>query len=185
MKKLGYFFFVGMLLLPVAIFADASSFAVTKATSSATTRQLISDKNQNVSAKTSSTDLANLTAVEQRQQNKAPNQNGKSVAKSPLVQLELEFRKDTKYSVFSLPNPSRLVIDVKDSQAKTKFDKSSLQNTPVKKVRVAKHSDKLLRIVFDLDRNVTFSTKEEPFADTNAGNNANDKVRLVITLNSK
>lgn len=91
------------------------------------------------------------------------------------VQLELEISKNAHYKVFSLPNPPRIIVDVKGNAASTEFDKSSLANTPVKGVRSARHDDGVLRIAFDLKEAMTFKVQEV------VGSNANS-TKLVISL---
>lgn len=91
------------------------------------------------------------------------------------TQLELEISKGSHYSVFSLTNPPRIAIDVKGNATTTEFDKASLANTPIKRIRSAKHEDNRLRIVFDLKQDVAFKVQET------TGNSANS-VKVLIGL---
>ncbi|OUR73438.1 N-acetylmuramoyl-L-alanine amidase [Methylophaga sp. 41_12_T18] len=63
------------------------------------------------------------------------------------------------YRTFTLANPARLVIDLKQSKQKTKLSIPSLSNYPIKAIRHASWDKNTLRIVLDLKQKLTFSTQ--------------------------
>lgn len=80
------------------------------------------------------------------------------------------------YSVFSLQNPDRLVIDFNNtSLATTDLSQLNLVNTPIKDIRDAVHNGTGLRVVFDLKNPVQESDFLLP-------QNLISKTRLVIDL---
>ncbi|MDD7805196.1 MAG: N-acetylmuramoyl-L-alanine amidase [Endozoicomonas sp. (ex Botrylloides leachii)] len=59
------------------------------------------------------------------------------------------------HSEFTLPNPRRLVIDIKDTTLKTTLTSLRLKNTPIRRVRHGIQHKTSLRIVLDLSGAVT------------------------------
>lgn len=179
---------IGSVLLPVTLFANPTP-TPPAATTQPTIQQLAKIQNQSAPALTTA-----LTAPTTTSTNSAAIPSGKpapiqqkatTTATEVLVQLEIELSKNTKYSVFSLPNPARLIVDVKDGTATTDFDKTTFVNTPIKKVRTAKHGNDMLRIVFDLKKDLAFTTREEVLNGVNANDNNSGKKRLIIVLSTK
>ena len=80
-----------------------------------------------------------------------------------------------KYSVFSLENPSRLVIDLKGVNQSVNLNNVDLTDSPVKKIRSARHDGGRLRIVLDLDRPVYYHSE----ISTLEGDH---KQHLILTL---
>lgn len=85
----------------------------------------------------------------------ASNVNGVRFWQDPeKTRLVFDLSDDVKYKIFTLPNPSRLVIDIKQSVLKTDLSKIEL---PISLVSQIRNSDKSgnLRIVLDLKKSVT------------------------------
>ncbi len=55
-----------------------------------------------------------------------------------------------KYTVFSLDNPHRLVVDVDNSSSRFSLSEQEINNTPIKGIRTATKNNNNLRLVFDL-----------------------------------
>jgi len=179
MKKSIFVLFVGVLLLPAVGFSDvAKSAKVTdvpiKADTAATQTVVGSSQNSAVIPKTTE-----VPAISQNKQSQ-PKQEAQKI----LAQLEIELNKSTKYKAFSLPNPARLIIDIQDSKAAVDFDKAAFKGTPIKNVRTAKRENNIVRVVFDLEKNVTFTTREEMLTASGAVGD-DSKMRLVISLVAK
>jgi len=70
------------------------------------------------------------------------------------TRIVFDLSDDVQYKIFTLPNPSRLVIDIKQSVLKVKLSKIELPKTLVSQIR---NSDKSgnLRVVLDLKKTVT------------------------------
>jgi N-acetylmuramoyl-L-alanine amidase len=83
-----------------------------------------------------------------------------------------------KHRVFVLDNPSRLVIDVKNTQANRNLSQPSASHPLFAHVRAAAKNDSDLRIVIDLKQNVT--AKSHKLATNNS-----DSQHLIIDLLSK
>lgn len=83
-----------------------------------------------------------------------------------------------KHRVFVLENPSRLVIDIKDAQAKSTIKQPSESHPLFSKVRAAAKNDTDLRIVVDLKETVT--AKSHKLATNNS-----DNQHLVVNLLTK
>jgi len=54
------------------------------------------------------------------------------------------------YDIFYLANPSRLVVDLKNTDEVITINKTLYANTPIKNIRIGKHEDRRLRVVLDL-----------------------------------
>lgn len=59
-----------------------------------------------------------------------------------------------EHTIFSLEDPSRLVIDMKDASLKARLDKLDLGDSPVKRIRSASRNGNDLRVVLDLSKDV-------------------------------
>jgi N-acetylmuramoyl-L-alanine amidase len=70
------------------------------------------------------------------------------------TRLVLDISDTFYYSVFSLDNPSRLVIDIKSTELKTNLDKLAISPTPISKIRSAVRNGSNLRIVLELKTKV-------------------------------
>ncbi|WP_263081163.1 N-acetylmuramoyl-L-alanine amidase [Endozoicomonas sp. Mp262] len=82
--------------------------------------------------------------------------NGVRLWRSPdKTRLVFDVSSAVAHSEFSLNNPQRLVIDIKDSRLKTSLTALPLKNTPIKKVRYGVRNKKDLRIVLDLSQQVS------------------------------
>ena len=71
------------------------------------------------------------------------------------TRLVLDLSGPVEHKVFTLDNPNRLVIDIKNSTLKTTFDKLDLASTPIDAMRSGLRGDADLRLVFDLKKPVT------------------------------
>ena len=79
------------------------------------------------------------------------------------TRLVFDLSDDVQYKIFTLPNPSRLVIDIKQSVLKIDLSKIELPKSLVSQIR---NSDKsgTLRVVLDLEKSVTTNDfKLKPF----------------------
>ena len=82
--------------------------------------------------------------------------NGVRLWRSPdKTRLVFDVSGEVAHSEFSLANPQRLVIDIKDSRLKTTLSSLPLKNTPIRKVRHGVRNKKDLRVVLDLSQQVT------------------------------
>lgn len=104
--------------------------------------------------------------------------NAQQTTPAAAVKLELEMSKDAHYNIFTLPNPSRLIVDIKSGAINTKFDKNSFASTPITGVRTGKRDNGTLRIVFDLNEPVSFASQE-------AAGSVDNSAKLVIYLTKK
>lgn len=71
------------------------------------------------------------------------------------TRLVLDLSGPVEHKVFTLDNPSRLVIDIKNSSLKTGFDKLDVASTPIAAMRSGLRGSADLRLVFDLKEPVT------------------------------
>lgn len=72
------------------------------------------------------------------------------------IDLILSLDAAVNYRVFGLINPTRLVIDLNNTNFATTVNRSYGANTPIKNIRIGKHENHRLRIVLDLHNPVTF-----------------------------
>lgn len=79
-----------------------------------------------------------------------------------------------QYDMFSMEDPSRVVIDLTDTSMSTHINNSLLHNTIVKEIRYATHEDGVLRLVLDLRKNTNFDSK--------ISSNKQGKTSLIIIL---
>lgn len=92
---------------------------------------------------------------------------------SARLVFDLDAKAD--YHIFTLANPDRLVIDIKDFRQRNKLIIPSLINTPVQAVRYAAYDRRTLRIVLDLAHEVQYKTQT-------LGPNKRYPHRLVVDL---
>lgn len=92
---------------------------------------------------------------------------------SARLVFDLDAKAD--YNTFTLENPHRLVIDIKDFRQRSKLIIPSMLNTPVQAVRYAAYDRHTLRIVLDLAHKVQFETQT-------LGPNQGYPHRLVVDL---
>lgn len=91
------------------------------------------------------------------------------------ARLVFDLDANARYNTFTLENPHRLVIDLKDFTQRDKLIIPSLINTPVKSVRYAAYDRQTLRIVLDLAHKVEYQTQT-------LGPNQGYPHRLVVDL---
>jgi len=92
---------------------------------------------------------------------------------SARLVFDLDARAD--YQIFTLANPHRLVIDIKNFRQRDKLIIPSLINTPVQAVRYAAYDQQTLRIVLDLAHKVQYESQT-------LGPNKSYPHRLVVDL---
>ncbi|WP_414673919.1 N-acetylmuramoyl-L-alanine amidase [Marinobacter sp. UBA3607] len=66
------------------------------------------------------------------------------------TRLVLDTAGAVEHNVFSLSDPSRLVIDLKNVSLKTDFSKVDLEGSPIRRIRSARRNGSDLRVVLDL-----------------------------------
>lgn len=66
--------------------------------------------------------------------------------------MVLDANAPIQYHQFILNSPSRLVFDLQNAHLNPNIKKTSLKNTPIKKIRSAVKANKTLRLVFDLSQ---------------------------------
>jgi N-acetylmuramoyl-L-alanine amidase len=77
------------------------------------------------------------------------------VRQSPeRTRIVFDLSASVEHRIFSLPNPRRLVIDIKEAQLKTSFGHIDLGKTPIRKMRSARRGSGDIRIVLDLSDQV-------------------------------
>ncbi|UTW45189.1 N-acetylmuramoyl-L-alanine amidase [bacterium SCSIO 12696] len=77
--------------------------------------------------------------------------DGVRVWRSPdNTRLVFDLSAAVEHRIFTLENPSRLVIDIENATSKARFDKLPLANTPVSAIRSAAKKGGDLRVVLDL-----------------------------------
>ena len=90
------------------------------------------------------------------------------------AQLTLKLAQTPNYKVFTLKNPDRLVVDL--HQTKNAYGFKSLNKLGLfKEVRWAMHHGDTLRLVFDLENHIAFSTTSVH------KNTHNDELRIELT----
>ncbi|MGO1657563.1 MAG: N-acetylmuramoyl-L-alanine amidase [Marinobacter sp.] len=70
------------------------------------------------------------------------------------TRLVLDTEGKVSHNMFALSNPSRLVIDLKNTRLKTDFDKLDLSGSPVRRIRSAPRNGTDLRVVLDLTSDI-------------------------------
>nr|WP_243760623.1 N-acetylmuramoyl-L-alanine amidase [Aestuariicella hydrocarbonica] len=91
------------------------------------------------------------------------------------TRLVFDLSATVEHKVFSLSNPSRLVIDLENARLKANFSELSLNDSPIRKVRSAQRNGKDLRVVLDLSANI----KPKSFILPRHGDKSD---RLVVDL---
>ena len=71
------------------------------------------------------------------------------------TRLVLDLSGPVEHKVFTLDNPNRLVIDIKDTKLNTSFDDLDVASTPIDAMRSGLRGSSDLRLVFDLKESVT------------------------------
>ncbi len=81
--------------------------------------------------------------------------NGVRLWRSPdKTRLVFDVSANVAHTEFSLENPSRLVIDVKDTKLNATLNKLNLKGTPIRKLRHGTRNGNNLRVVLDLSARV-------------------------------
>lgn len=70
------------------------------------------------------------------------------------TRLVFDTRSPVEHTIFSLENPSRLVIDMKDANLKARLDQLDLKDSPVRRIRSAARNGDDLRVVLDLSKDI-------------------------------
>jgi N-acetylmuramoyl-L-alanine amidase len=70
------------------------------------------------------------------------------------TRLVFDTRSPVEHTIFSLENPARLVIDMKDASLKARLDQLDLTNSPVRRIRSASRNGDDLRVVLDLGKDI-------------------------------
>ena len=71
------------------------------------------------------------------------------------TRLVLEVSAGVEHKLFTLSNPSRIVVDLSNVKSLTDLSDLSLNGSPIKRIRTAVRNNKDLRIVLDISRSVT------------------------------
>ena len=91
------------------------------------------------------------------------------------TRLVLDLSETTKYKVFTLNRPNRVVVDLYRSNKSNKLKSSLGQKGLISKVRIAKNTSTKLRVVIETEEIVFYKTSHIP-----SGSNSN--FRVVIDL---
>ncbi len=91
------------------------------------------------------------------------------------TRLVIDIDKTFQYEIFSLDNPARLVVDIKNTLQTNQLIIPELLNSPIRAIRYASRQKDTLRLVLDLHRNVSFESRT-------LGPKAGYLHRLVIDL---
>jgi len=91
------------------------------------------------------------------------------------TRLILDLSQNTKYKLFTLENPYRIVIDFEDTRFKARFNPLNLSGSGINKIRHAVNEKGTLRIVLDMQSPV----KPESFLQSPTGNTPH---RLIVDL---
>lgn len=70
------------------------------------------------------------------------------------TRLVLDTGADVSHSIFSLENPARLVIDIKNANLKANFSQLDLSGSPIRRIRSAPRNGTDLRVVLDLEGDI-------------------------------
>lgn len=70
------------------------------------------------------------------------------------TRLVMDVSRPVEHHVFALKNPSRLVIDLRDTSLKTSLDKLNLAGSPILRIRTAPRNGDDLRVVLDLKKDI-------------------------------
>ncbi|GLS24518.1 N-acetylmuramoyl-L-alanine amidase [Marinibactrum halimedae] len=91
------------------------------------------------------------------------------------TRLVFDLSHPAEHKLFTLSSPSRLVIDIENTQLSASFNDLELENTPIARIRSAVRNKKNLRVVLDLKADI----KPKSFALLK---NADKPDRLVVDL---
>tara|TARA_R110002050_G_scaffold268113_1_gene410005 strand:+ start:58438 stop:59817 length:1380 start_codon:yes stop_codon:yes gene_type:complete len=75
------------------------------------------------------------------------------------TRLVIDLDKAFQYEVFSLANPSRLVVDIKNTLQTSQLILPDLLNSPIRSIRYASREKDTLRLVLDLHNKVGFESR--------------------------
>ncbi len=70
------------------------------------------------------------------------------------TRLVLDTGADVSHSIFSLQNPARLVIDIRNANLRADFSKLDLSGSPIRRIRSAPRNGTDLRVVLDLAEDI-------------------------------
>ncbi|WP_328185729.1 N-acetylmuramoyl-L-alanine amidase [Marinobacter sp. OP 3.4] len=70
------------------------------------------------------------------------------------TRLVFDTRSQVRHTIFSLENPSRLVIDMEDTSLNADLDQLDLSDSPVRRIRSAPRNGNDLRVVLDLEKDI-------------------------------
>lgn len=118
------------------------------------------------SASALATDQSTLTTIKIKQTQNNPND----------FNAILNFNHKVDYSVFILPHPERLVIDVKNCRTAVKADQVNLGLCPISKIRIGIQNGYNLRLVYDLETQIKPQALFVPSANNDGG-------KLIVKLN--
>jgi N-acetylmuramoyl-L-alanine amidase len=75
------------------------------------------------------------------------------------TRLVIDLDKAFQYEVFSLANPARLVVDIKNTLQTSQLKLPELLNSPIRAIRYASWQKNTLRLVLDLHHNVSYDSR--------------------------
>jgi N-acetylmuramoyl-L-alanine amidase len=75
------------------------------------------------------------------------------------TRLVIDLDKAFQYEVFSLTNPDRLVVDIKNTLQTSQLTLPDLLNSPIRAIRYASWQNNTLRLVLDLHHNVRYDSR--------------------------
>ena len=71
------------------------------------------------------------------------------------TRIVLDLNEPVRYQTFTLENPNRVVVDIRDSRLNAEFEQLDLSNTPITRIRTGVRDGTSLRMVFDLANQVS------------------------------
>ncbi len=71
------------------------------------------------------------------------------------TRIVLDLNEPVRYHTFTLENPNRVVVDIRDSRLNAEFEQLDLSNTPITRIRTGVRDNTSLRMVFDLANQVS------------------------------
>jgi N-acetylmuramoyl-L-alanine amidase len=71
------------------------------------------------------------------------------------TRIVLDLNEPVRYQTFTLENPNRVVVDIRDSRLNAEFEQLDLSNTPITRIRTGVRDNTSLRMVFDLANQVS------------------------------
>ncbi len=94
------------------------------------------------------------------------------------TRLVFDLNGTTQHAIFALDNPPRLVIDLKKTQKNSALTLPSFSNTPIKTIRFGVRNKTTLRVVLDLNKQVSHTNQT-------LKKTASAPYRLVVDLHDK